>query len=45
MIRDPTSRTSPTPDIMGEGKWLDMDTAVDMFPDKADQIRGGDGRQ
>jgi hypothetical protein len=24
---------------MGEGKWLDMDTAVDMFPNKADQIR------
>ena len=27
--------------FMGEGKWLDSDTAADMFPDHADAIRGG----
>lgn len=27
--------------FMGEGKWLDVDTAVDMFPDHADAIKGG----
>lgn len=25
---------------MGEGKWFDTDTAVDLFPDHAEQIRG-----
>jgi hypothetical protein len=25
---------------MGEGKWLDMDVAVEMFPDKAEFIKG-----
>mgnify|MGYP006921334459 CR=1 FL=1 len=28
---------------MGEGKWLDVDTACDMFPDQADAIKAGCG--